>query len=155
VADDAHARFDAVEREYRYYIALRKDPFRRDTAWYYSGDLDVEAMNRAAVYLLEAEDFTTFSKLHSGNRTNLCNVMRARWEAVGDGLVFTIRADRFLRNMVRATVGTLVDVGRGRITPERFGEILAARDRALASGSAPARGLFLTEVAYPERVFRG
>lgn len=153
VADDAHARFDALEREYRYYIVLRKDPFRQGTAWYYSGEPDVGAMNRAAAYMLEAEDFTTFSKLHSGNKTNLCRVVRAEWERTGDELAFTIRADRFLRNMVRATVGTLVDVGRGRITPERFGEILAARDRSLASGSAPARGLFLSDVAYPEHIF--
>jgi tRNA pseudouridine38-40 synthase len=153
VAPDAHARFDAREREYTYYITLHKDPFRQHTAWYYSGALDLDAMNRAAAHLLGTHDFTTFSKLHSGNKTFECTVFEARWaveppQAAGCGVRFTIRADRFLRNMVRSTVGTLVDVGRGKITPERFAAILEARDRSLASGSAPAQGLFLTDVRY-------
>lgn len=153
VAEDAHARFDAVEREYKYYVARYKDPFRRDTAWIYLPHLDVESMNLAAESLLSAEDFTTFSKLHSGNKTNICKVSRAVWERTEEGLVFTIRADRFLRNMVRSIVGTLVDVGRGKISPDEFSDILASQDRSLASGSAPAQGLFLNDVRYPERIF--
>lgn len=175
VAPDAHARFDAREREYKYYITLEKDPQRHATAWWYAGVLDVAAMNRAAAYLPGRQDFTTFSKLHGGNHTFICNVMRAEWgggdaangDRASDGemrlaarsggiaalrssseLIFTIRADRFLRNMVRSVVGTLVDVGRGRLTPERFGEILKAQDRALSSTSAPAQGLFLSDILY-------
>ncbi|MDL2319562.1 tRNA pseudouridine(38-40) synthase TruA [Alistipes sp. OttesenSCG-928-B03] len=160
VAPEAHARFDAREREYTYFILPFKDPFRRETAWQYTQPLDVEAMNRAAAALLVADDFTTFSKLHSNNKTNICDVRAAHWEWEPAGiaeygadvpsgrLVFTIRADRFLRNMVRSIVGTLVDVGRGKITPERFAQILAARDRSLASGSAPAQGLFLSNIHY-------
>ena len=154
VADSAHARFDALEREYKYHIATRKDPFKRETAWQYFVELDMDAMNSAAGHLLNAADFTTFSKLHSGNKTNICKVHEAAWTRDGDGLVFTIRADRFLRNMVRSVVGTLVDVGRGKISADRFAEILAARDRSLASGSAPAQGLFLNDVRYPETVFK-
>lgn len=152
VADDAHARFDALEREYKYYILDHKDPFRRETTWQYYVPLDIDAMNAACRHLLEAEDFTTFSKLHSNNKTNICNVMTAKWEEADGGLVFTIRADRFLRNMVRSIVGTLADVGRGKISEERFGIILNSRDRSLASGSAPARGLFLTDVTYPNEL---
>lgn len=159
VADDAHARYDAREREYTYYILPLKDPFRTGTAWQYTVPLDVEAMNRAAAHLPTVSDFTTFAKLHGGNKTNICRVTTARWRrdtenvaanraTVGGELVFTIRADRFLRNMVRAIVGTLVDVGRGKITPERFAEIVDARDLSLASGGAPAHGLFLTDIIY-------
>lgn len=154
VDDGAHARFDAVAREYKYFILTRKDVFRRSTSWQYYVPLDLAAMNRAAEHLLGADDFTTFSKLHSNNKTNTCRVAHARWVASGYELVFTISADRFLRNMVRSVVGTLVDVGRGRMTPDRFADILAARDRALASGSAPAQGLFLTDIKYPDNIFR-
>jgi tRNA pseudouridine38-40 synthase len=149
VADDAHARFDAREREYTYQLLPFKDPFRAGLAWYYSVPLDVEAMNRAAAHLLTVGDFTTFAKLGGGNKTNLCRVTRAEWRREADGeLVFTIRADRFLRNMVRAVVGTLVDVGRGKMTPERFAAIVDARDLSMASGGAPAHGLFLTDIKY-------
>ncbi len=153
VADTAHARFDAVEREYTYYISQRKDPFRRFSAWQYYVPLDIDRMNSAAESLLRHDDFTSFAKLNSNNKTNICRVIRAEWRREGYMLVFTIRADRFLRNMIRAIVGTLVDVGRGRLTPEDFESILIARDLSLSSGSAPARGLFLSDVAYPESVF--
>lgn len=149
VADDAHARFDAREREYQYHILPFKDPFRTGLAWQYTVPLDVDAMNRAAAYLLEVKDFTTFAKLGSDNRTNICRVSVAGWRTENDGeMVFTIRSDRFLRNMVRAIVGTLVDVGRGKISPERFCRIVDERDLSLSSGGAPAHGLFLTEVTY-------
>jgi tRNA pseudouridine38-40 synthase len=149
VADDAHARYDAKEREYTYRILPFKDPFRTATAWQYAVPLDLEAMNEAASHLLGVSDFTTFAKLHGGNKTNACNVMVAVWRRETDGgLTFTIRADRFLRNMVRAIVGTLVDVGRGKITPEEFAAIVDARDLSGASGGAPAHGLFLTDIKY-------
>jgi tRNA pseudouridine38-40 synthase len=149
VADDLHARFDAVEREYTYLLSPVKSPFRRHSAWIYYIPLDVEKMNEAAKILLETEDFTTFAKLNSNNKTNICDVRHAEWTTESDGtLRFTIRADRFLRNMVRAIVGTLVDVGRGRYTVEEFAEIVASRDLSKASSGAPPQGLFLSNVKY-------
>lgn len=149
VADDAHARFDATEREYRYYIQTHKDPFTKATTWQHTAPLDVEAMNKAAKVLLSTEDFTTFAKLGSNNTNNICHIYRAEWVEIECGmLVFVFRANRFLRNMVRAVVGTLVDVGRGKITPEQFAEIVASRDLSRSSSSAPASGLFLTDVKY-------
>lgn len=149
VSNEAHARFDATEREYRYYIHTRKDPFTRATTWQLTTPLDVKAMNRAAALLLTTEDFTTFAKLGSNNTSNICHIFRAEWVEIECGmLVFIFRANRFLRNMVRAVVGTLVDVGRGKITPEEFGEIVASRDLSRSSSSAPASGLFLTDVKY-------
>ena len=144
-----HARFDAREREYTYYITSKKSPFRRFSAWYYAVELDVEAMNEAAKRLLEYDDFTTFAKLNSNNKTNICHISHARWESMPDGtLRFTIRADRFLRNMVRAIVGTLVDVGRGRYTVEQFDDIVRSKDLSRSSTGAPAVGLFLSDVKY-------
>ena len=154
VSDQAHARFSACEREYRYFIEPRKNPFTRGAAWQYYVPLDVARMNEAAAMLLEFEDFTSFAKLNSNNRTNICHIRQAVWEVAPSGtLVFTIRADRFLRNMVRSIVGTLVDVGRGRYTPEQFREIVAARDLSRSSGGAPAQGLFLSDVRYPAELF--
>lgn len=149
VADSAHARFDATEREYRYYIEPRKNPFTRATSWQLTTPLDVEAMNKAAKVLLTTEDFTTFAKLGSNNTNNICHIFRAEWVEIECGmLVFVFRANRFLRNMVRAVVGTLVDVGRGKISPEEFAAIVASRDLSRSSSSAPAAGLFLTDVRY-------
>jgi tRNA pseudouridine38-40 synthase len=149
VADDAHARFDATEREYRYYIQSHKDPFTKATTWQLTTPLDLEAMNRAAEVLLQTEDFTTFAKLGSNNTSNICHIYRAEWFEIECGMtVFIFRANRFLRNMVRAVVGTLVDVGRGKITPEQFADIVASRDLSRSSSSAPASGLFLTDVKY-------
>lgn len=153
VAAEAHARFDAVEREYTYYITRRKDPFRRFSSWHYGVGLDVGAMNRAAAFLTTVDDFTTFAKLNSNNKTNICHIMQAGWQQEGDLLTFTIRADRFLRNMVRAIVGTLVDVGRGRYTVAQFEDIVRSRDLSRASAGAPAQGLFLSDVRYPANVF--
>lgn len=149
VNSDAHARFDATEREYRYYIESRKNPFTRATSWQLTTPLDVNAMNRAAKVLLTTEDFTTFAKLGSNNTNNICHIFRAEWIEIECGmLVFVFRANRFLRNMVRAVVGTLVDVGRGKITPEEFADIVASRNLSRSSSSAPAAGLFLTDVSY-------
>ena len=153
VANGAHARFDATEREYTYRIVSRKEPFCVETAWQYYVRLDIEAMNRAAVHLLEFDDFTSFAKLNSNNKTNICHVSHAEWRSDGAWSVFTIRADRFLRNMVRAITGTLVEVGRGKLSPDDFRDIIAARDLSLACSSAPAQGLFLSGIKYPENIF--
>ncbi len=151
----SHARFGASEREYRYFIEARKNPFTRQAAWQYYQPLDTERMNRAAALLTHYDDFTTFAKLNSNNKTNICRIVRAEWVESPQGVYrFTIRADRFLRNMVRALVGTLVDVGRGRYDAEEFRAIVESRDLSRASGSAPAQGLYLWDVAYPESVFR-
>ena len=156
VRADAHARFDAVEREYTYYLSQRKNPFRRHSAWQYYVQLNVERMNEAARALVEYDDFTSFAKLNSNNKTNICRVVCAEWrrdEEDEDLLIFTIRADRFLRNMIRAIVGTLVDVGRGRYTVEEFCDILHSRDLSRSSAGAPAQGLFLSDVQYDESVY--
>lgn len=156
VADNAHARFHAREREYRYFIEPHKNPFTRHLTWQYYVPLDLERMNRAAAMLLEYEDFTSFAKLNSNNRTNICHVRHAAWTLDERGvLCFTIRADRFLRNMVRSIVGTLVDVGRGRYTPEDFRTIVESRDLSRSSAGAPAQGLFLSDVRYPAEIFSG
>ena len=149
VASDKHARFDAREREYTYFLTAQKSPFRRFSAWHYAVNLDVERMNLAAAKLLEYEDFTSFAKLNSNNKTNICHVSYAHWSREVDStLRFTIRADRFLRNMVRAIVGTLVDVGRGRYTVEEFEDIIRSRDLSRSSAGAAACGLFLSDVKY-------
>jgi tRNA pseudouridine38-40 synthase len=153
VKPDAHARFDAISRTYNYIICRDKDPFWRELAWMYSVHLDVSLMIKATNHLFNYSDFTTFSKVGSDNKTSICKIIAAHWEEKDNLLIFSITADRFLRNMVRAIVGTLVDVGRNKISPERFSEILAAKNRSLASSSASAEGLYLTGVEYPERVY--
>ncbi len=150
VAADAHARFDAQRREYTYFIERYKNPFTRHSSWQYYVDLDLEKMNRAAALLLEYEDFTSFAKLNSNNKTNICEIFYASWSEPEPGrLEFKICANRFLRNMVRAIVGTLVDVGRGRYSVEEFGEIIESRCLARSSAGAPAQGLFLSNISYP------
>lgn len=153
VRDDAHARFDATEREYRYYISSVKNPFTRQTSWQLPVALDVDMMNRAAAVLLRTDDFTSFAKLGSDNTNNLCRVSRAEWITIECGMtVFVIRSNRFLRNMVRAITGTLVDVGRGKLSVEEFEEIVKSKDLARSSSSAPAQGLFLTDITYPDSI---
>lgn len=149
----AHARFDALSRTYRYRVTFRKDPFRFDEVLKLYGHYDFDVMNRAAASLFEYTDFTSFSKLHTDVKTNNCRILQAGWERAGDDWVFTIRADRFLRNMVRAVVGTLFEVGRGKLTPEGFRRIIEARDRSRAGTSAPAHALYLTGVDYPAELF--
>lgn len=144
-----HARFDAKEREYTYFLTPHKSPFRRYSAWYFTADINVEKMNEAAKKLLEYEDFTSFAKLNSNNKTNICHINHAEWVVESDGtLRFTIRADRFLRNMVRAIVGTLVDVGRGKYSVTDFEDIILSKDLSRCSAGAPACGLFLSGVRY-------
>ena len=146
---EKHARFDAKMREYTYFIVMHKSPFRRFSAWHFAVDLDVAKMNEAAAKLLEYEDFTSFAKLNSNNKTNICHVTHAEWVVESDGtLRFTIRADRFLRNMIRAIVGTLVDVGRGRYSVDEFEDIIRSKDLSRSSSGAPACGLFLSDVQY-------
>lgn len=151
VHDDAHARFDATSRTYHYYAIHCKSPFFHRLAWQAPPLLDYEAMNRAADLLLEVDDFTSFAKLHTDNKTNICHVTHARWHeiAAGQGHVFVITADRFLRNMVRAVVGTLVDVGRGKIDQDGFKAIINAKDRCSAGISMPPQALYLQSVTYP------
>ncbi len=155
VRPDAHARFDATSRTYHYYAADVKTPFLYPLSWKAPAGLDYEAMNRAAALLLDTEDFTSFAKLHSDARTNICHVTRAEWIPVegGEGHVFIITADRFLRNMVRAVVGTLVDVGRGKISLDGFRAIIERRDRCAAGTSMPPQALFLWDVTYPEDIW--
>lgn len=153
VNSEAHARFDATSRTYKYYAIDHKSPFAERYAWRYRGTLDYEAMNKAAEKLYDYTDFTSFSKLHTDVKTNNCRVTHARWEKEGEGYTFTITADRFLRNMVRAIVGTLVEVGRHKITIEEFCAIIEGKNRGLAGTSMPGKALFLHDVTYPESTF--
>lgn len=149
VHDDAHARFDATERTYKYFVTFEKTPFLYPLSWYCPNGLDINKMNKAARLLLETEDFTSFAKLHSDAKTNICHVVKAEWTEGAESMaVFTITADRFLRNMVRAIVGTLVDVGRGKLTLDGFRDIIQTRDRCAAGQSMPGEALFLWDVKY-------
>lgn len=148
VAPEAHARFDALSRTYHYYITRTKNPFHTHDAFFFYGDLDVNKMQQAANLLFNYEDFTSFSKVHTQVKTNNCKIMEAKWFEQDGMLVFRIMADRFLRNMVRAIVGTLLEVGKGRITLEEFQTIVEKKDRCEAGTSVPAHALFLEEVEY-------
>lgn len=153
VRADAHARFDATSRTYKYYITTRKDPFDYDLVYKMNGKLDIEAMNEACKVLFDFIDFTSFSKLHTDVKTNNCRIYQAGWKQEEDVLVFTVQADRFLRNMVRAIVGTLLEVGRGKLTVEGFRKVIEAKDRGKAGTSVPGHALFLVDVTYPEAIF--
>ena len=153
VRDDAHARFSAVSRTYRYYISRIKDPFTDELSWFVHGDIDIKTMNKACKILMKYNDFTSFSRLHSGTKTNLCKIFHASWIEENNRLVFTIKADRFLRNMVRAITGTMVDVGKGKTSTGEFEEIIKARERCRAGKSAPAKGLFLEDIEYTQEIF--
>jgi tRNA pseudouridine38-40 synthase len=150
VPKDAHARFSAISRTYHYYITTEKNPFQTETAFCYRGKPDVAKMNEAAEILFEYDDFTSFSRLHTDVKTNLCKIYQADWEMEGEILVFKIKADRFLRNMVRAIVGTLLEVGKGKLSLEGFRKIIEKKDRKAAGTSAPGQGLFLVDAEYPE-----
>ncbi|MGI9527676.1 MAG: tRNA pseudouridine(38-40) synthase TruA [Weeksellaceae bacterium] len=154
VIDTAHARFDALERTYHYHIHYQKNPFINHFSWYWYGSkLNLEAMNDAAAYLLAIDDFTSFARLHTDNKTNICDVRKAYWTETADGIKFEIVADRFLRNMVRAVVGTLTEVGKGKINKAEFIEIIAKKDRNFAAASAPAHGLFLADIQYADELY--
>jgi tRNA pseudouridine38-40 synthase len=148
-AADFHARFDATRRTYRYFIHCHKNPFLANS-WYMPQEFNLDAMNTAAQHLLGTQDFTSLAKLHTDVKTHICTVYHAAWNTSEEQIYFEITADRFLRNMVRACVGTLLDVGTGRIEPSDIPTILAAKDRQAASMSVPAHGLFLWQIEYPE-----
>ena len=153
VKDDAHARFDATSRSYKYFVIDHKSPFFGRLAYLGKG-LDYARMNDAAELLLEVDDFTSFAKLHSDAKTNICRVSYARWSRVADGThVFHITADRFLRNMVRAVVGTLVEVGRGKMDLDGFRRVIESKNRCSAGNSMPAEALYLWDVTYPETIY--
>lgn len=154
VKEDAHARFDAVSRLYRYYITTKKDPFLHHLKYKVHGELDMEMMNACANILLEYEDFTSFSKLHTDVKTNNCKIMHAQWEKHGDDYVFTIKANRFLRNMVRSIVGTLLEAGRGKLDEKGIRSIIEAKNRCEAGTSVPGHALFLEEIEYDHNTFQ-
>lgn len=150
VADDAHARFDATARTYRYRITTRKDPFLYITHTRVAAGLDFEAMNRAATLLLGKQDFASFCRVHTDVKTTLCDVREAHWvQENATEAYFEITADRFLRNMVRAVVGTLFEIGRGKMTESDLKDVIASHNRCKAGHSAPAEGLSLVEISYP------
>lgn len=148
VAPDLHARFSALSRTYHYIISRKKSIFLDDFSWVFSRDMDFDKICEASDSLSSFTDFTSFARLHADNKTNDCQVFIASWKQYEDIWVFQVKADRFLRNMVRAMVGTLVDVGLGRISSDDFSKIILAKDRSVAGQSAPAQGLFLTHVEY-------
>jgi tRNA pseudouridine38-40 synthase len=152
VRSGAHSRFSAVSRTYQYILAQKKDPFYDGLAFYYSFPLDIEKMNEGAAILKLNNDFTSFAKVNSDSRTNICMITDIFWKINGDLLVFTITANRFLRNMVRAIVGTLIDLGRNRIQLSDLEEIILSKNRSAAGYSVPACGLYLTSVVYPEDI---
>jgi tRNA pseudouridine38-40 synthase len=150
VIPEAHARFSALSRTYEYHISKVKDPFETDYSWHYPQPLDIERMNKASELLLLAGDFKSFSKYHTQVRTSICKVTYACWTEADTRIVYTIEADRFLRNMVRAIVGTLIEVGQGKISLDDFNRVILCGNRKVAGASAPAKALFLTNITYPE-----
>ena len=155
VHPEAHARFDATSRTYKYYLIKKKDPFLRQFAAKATGIPNLQKMNKAASKLFEYEDLTSFSKLGTDVKTNNCKIDIAEWADEGNRLVFTIRADRFLRNMVRSIVGTLLDIGFGKLTIDGFCKVIEAKDRCAAGASVEAKGLFLADIGYPEELGKG
>lgn len=153
VATEFNARFDAVSRTYKYYIAKTKQPFNSDFSWFYPAKLDLQQMNVVSSLLCNYSDFTSFSKVNTQVNNFECEIYYAQWEENEDYLIFTIKANRFLRNMVRCIVGTLIDVGRGKISIEEFCGIIEAKDRRKAGFSAEAKGLFLEDVEYKSITF--
>lgn len=153
VSQDSHARFDAISRTYNYRILTKKNPFKERYCYYWQGKIDMEKMNTAAQFLLGKHDFQCFSKVNTDVNNFFCEVIEAKWWCVDDELIFTITANRFLRNMVRAVVGTLFDIGRGKYEPKKIKEIMAGKKRALAGASMPAKGLILQKISYPENIF--
>ena len=154
VTDDAHARFTAKSRTYEYHIVDHKNPFLHDLATRVRPGLNFDAMNEAAKYLIGKQDFASFCRSNTDVKTTICDLTYAHWEVMENGhAIFTITADRFLRNMVRAVVGTLFEVGRGKMTIEQFAEVITQHTRTAAGDSAPAEGLYLTQIVYPEEIW--
>jgi tRNA pseudouridine38-40 synthase len=153
VGNEVNARFDALSRTYRYYISRNKNPFSQDTTFYFYGNLNLNLMIRATDLLFDYSDFTSFSKLHSQTNNNICKIIKAGWIESDDLLIFEITANRFLRNMVRAITGTLLEVGKDKLTLEGFRNVIEARNRKKAGFSVPAHALFLEKVTYEEDIF--
>jgi tRNA pseudouridine38-40 synthase len=149
VSDEAHARFDATSRTYEYYLHTFKDAFISESSWYHSNPLDIDKMNEACSILMKYLDFECFSKVHTDVSTFNCKITAAHWQQKGNQLIFTITADRFLRNMVRAIVGTMVNIGLGKIEVADLHHIISSKDRGKAGFSVPAHGLYLVDVSYP------
>ncbi len=149
VPNEAHCRFDALYRQYQYFLTSKKDPFSTDTAWYYPYNVDIELLNKAAALLFNFTDFTSFSKLNSQAFTNQCTITKSEWILKGHSLAYCVQSNRFLRGMVRGLVGTMILVGRGKTSLEAFEQILLSKDCSKANFATPAQGLFLVEVAYP------
>ena len=153
VKADAHARFDATARTYEYHLGFQKNPFKQQLYYYFHQTVSVEKMNEAAQILLTYDDFEAFAKTHSDVKTFLCDVTKADWESTAEGAIFTITANRFLRNMVRAIVGTLLEIGTGKIEVADMHKIIQSKDRGEAGFSVPAAGLYLTEIQYPKSIY--
>lgn len=148
VSDTAHARFDATKRTYEYHIHTKKDVFENDGSWLYQLPLDINKMNEACKILSTYTDFECFSKVNTDVFTFNCKIYEAHWQQNGSKIVFTIAADRFLRNMVRAIVGTMINIGQGKVSLESFKKIMDSKDRSKAGFSVPAHGLYLTQIEY-------
>lgn len=153
VKEDSHSRFDAVWRSYIYKISLRKNPFKQEYCWLFHKNLDIVKMNEAAAILLHHEDFQCFSKVHTDVSHFNCKINEAYWEQIDHQLLFHITANRFLRGMVRAIVGTLIDVGTDKLSIGQFVKILESKDRTKSRSSAPAHGLYLCKIIYPQEIF--
>lgn len=153
VTPEANARFSAIERTYKYFIQTKKNPFNRYYSYEYTMLLDIEKMNKACELLIKNNDFTSFSKLHGGQKNYICKLTECQWEKLDQQLIFTISANRFTRNMVRAIVGTIIEVGKGSINISDFKRIIDLRNRSFASNSVEAKGLFLAKVLYPQDIF--
>jgi tRNA pseudouridine38-40 synthase len=152
VADTAHARFDALSREYKYFIYKEKNPFLQDRAWFYPYAIDQNLLNQAAQAVLGTHDFTSFAKKNTQVTNHICNIQQSQWLHEGDCLVYNVKANRFLRGMVKGLVGTMLRVGRGILSIDGFNEIVQAKDCTKADFTTPAQGLFLTAVTYPQTV---
>lgn len=152
VPEGSHSRFDAIGRRYRYYIYNKKNPFLNDRSWYYPYPMDILVLNEVASSLLGQHDFTSFAKRRTQVYTHICTISSCHWAATDEGWVFMVEGNRFLRGMVRALVGTMVKVGRQKITKEVFQKVLLSKDSAMADFSAPGHGLFLDEVLYPNKL---
>jgi tRNA pseudouridine38-40 synthase len=153
VKKDAHCRFDALSREYKYFIYWHKNPFLKDRAFYFPYSLQFERMQRAAEIIREYTDFTSFSKRNTQAKTAICEIMESRWDLEKDQAIFHVKADRFLRGMVRALVATMLQLGREKISIDEFRHIIENKDCREASFAVPAHGLFLIEVKYPDNYF--
>ena len=153
VNQDAHARFDAKSRTYHYYIHTKKDPFLLESSYYLPKKLDLDLMNKACEILFNYTDFTSFSKLHTDVKTNNCKITEAFWSQDEHKIKFTITADRFLRNMVRAIVGTMIDIGLGKLVLDEFVQIIESKNRSEAGVSVPAQGLFLSNIIYDKTIY--